>query len=64
MEALSDNREDEERLAGNLAVLGAFFHRERSSSYQYKNSALRISFRIKTELIKAPNPKWQAKTNK
>ena len=64
MEALSDNGADEERLAGNLAVLGAFLHRERSSSYQYKNSALRISFSIKTELIKAPNPKWQAETNK
>lgn len=67
MEALNDNRADEGGRAGNLAAMCASLlppspHERLSSSYQYKNSALSISFKIKTEQIKPHNSKTQAKT--
>ena len=53
MEALNNNRAEEGRLTGKLAVLRVFPPpKEQSSSYQSKNSALRMNFKIKTEQIK------------
>ena len=62
MGVLNDNRTEEGRLAGNVAVLCAFSPlRDLSSSYQYKNSALSISFKIKAIQIKPQNSTCQVK---
>lgn len=60
MEALNDNRADEGGRAGNLAAMCASLlppasHQRLSSSYQYKNSALSIRFKIKAEQMKPQN---------